>query len=70
MKLKVEGHPDLVRDSRSKAIINVNRGAMIEHAEKRQVKVSIQSLSDEINEIREDFKEIKEMLKHMVSKGQ
>ena len=70
MKLKVEGHPDLVRDSRSKAIINTNRNAMIEHAEKRQVKVSIQSLSDEINEIREDFKEIKEMLKHMVSKGQ
>lgn len=70
MKLKVQGHPDLVRDSRSKAIINTNRNAMIEHAEKRQVKVSIQSLSDEINEIREDFKEIKEMLKHMVSKGQ
>lgn len=70
MKLKVEGYPDLVRDSKSKAIINVNRNAMLDYAEKKNTKASIQSLSEELNSMKEDFKEIKEMLKHMVSKGQ
>ena len=35
MKYKVEGHPDLIRDGNSKAIINTNKSAMAEHLYKK-----------------------------------
>ena len=69
MKLKVEGYPDLVRDSKSKAIINVNRTAMADHVEKKNTKVSIQSLTEEIESIKNDFKEIKSLLQQIANRG-
>ena len=69
MKLKVEGYPDLVRDSKSRAIINTNRQALVEHLDKRNTKVSIQSLTEEMNVMKEDFQEIKELLRQIASKG-
>ena len=59
MQLKVENHPDLVRDPNSKAIINVNRNAMAEHISKQQMKENIKHLNNEITLLKEDFKEIK-----------
>ena len=69
MKLKVEGYPDLVRDPKSKAIINVNRTAMVDHVEKKNTKVSIQSLTEEIESIKNDFKEIKSLLQQIANRG-
>ena len=69
MKLKVEGYPDLVRDSKSRAIINTNRQAMIDHIDKRNTKVTIQSLTEEMNVIKEEFQEIKALLQQIASKG-
>lgn len=69
MKLKVRDYPDLVRDSQSKAIINTNRSAMIQHMEKRETKVSIQSLQEEINVIKDEFQEIKELLRQIASRN-
>ena len=69
MKLKVRDYPDLVRDSKSKAIINTNRSAMIQHMEKRETKVSIQSLQEEINVIKDEFQEIKELLRQIASRN-
>lgn len=67
--IKVEGYPDLVRDPKSRAIINTNRQAMIEHLDKRNTKVTIQSLTEEMNVIKEEFQEIKELLRQIASKG-
>jgi hypothetical protein len=67
--IKVEGYPDLVRDPKSRAIINTNRQAMIEHLDKRNTKVTIQSLTEEINVIKEEFQEIKELLRQIACKG-
>ena len=69
MKLKVRDYPDLVRDPKSKAIINTNRSAMIQHIEKRETKVSIQSLQEEINVIKDEFQEIKELLRQIASRN-
>lgn len=69
MKLKVRDYPDLVRDSQSKAIINTNRSAMVQHIEKRETKVSIQSLQEEINVIKDEFQEIKELLRQIASRN-
>lgn len=70
MEYKVEGHPDLVRDPKSKAIININRGAMMEHKYKKDMKTTVESLSDEIASIKDEFREIKALLQQIASKGQ
>lgn len=69
MQLKVENYPDLVRDSKSKAIINVNRAAMQEHMSKQQMKESIQNLNQEMASLKDDFKEIKALLREIASRG-
>ena len=67
--LKVENYPDLVRDPKSKAIINVNRNAMAEHMSKQQMKESIQNLNQEMVSLKNDFKEIKTLLQQIACKG-
>ena len=69
MQLKVENYPDLIRDSKSKAIINVNRNAMAEHMSKQQMKENIQNLNQEIVFLKDEFKEIKALLQQIASKG-
>ena len=58
MQLKVENYPDLIRDSKSKAIINVNRSAMVEHMSKQEMKENIQHINVELDTLKNDFKEI------------
>jgi hypothetical protein len=72
MKLKVEGHDSLIRDSNSKAIINVattdyqlymNRVRMRE-----QQSDQIRNTVKEINCLRKELEEIKCLLKEVVKK--
>jgi len=69
MQLKVENYPDLIRDSKSKAIINVNKAAMQEHMSKQQMKESIQNLNQEMASLKDDFKEIKALLQQIACRG-
>lgn len=68
MQLKVENYPDLIRDSKSKAIINVNRSAMVEHMSKQEMKENIQNINAELDTLKDDFKEIKALLQQLVCK--
>ena len=70
MKYKVEGHPDLIRDGNSKAIINTNKSAMAEHLYKRELKTTVQGLSEEMNTIKNEFNEIKVLLRQIAAKVQ
>ena len=70
MKLKVEGHPDLVRDSNSKAIININQSAMNEHKYKKDMRTTVQVLTDEMALIKDEFNEIKVLLRQIATKVQ
>jgi hypothetical protein len=72
MKLKVEGHDSLVRDSNSKAIINVattdyqlymNRVRMRE-----QQSDQIRNAVKEINCLKTELEEIKSLLKEVIKK--
>jgi len=72
MKLKVEGHDSLVRDSNSKAIINVattdyqlymNRVRMRE-----QQSDQIRNAVKEINCLKTELEEIKNLLKEVIKK--
>ena len=64
--LKVEGHTNLVRDSRTGAILNTNT-TEIERARKlKQVSEErqehINSLTEEVKGLKEDMNQIKELL--------
>ena len=68
----VEGHTDLVRDTTSHAIVNRNRGAY-EMAKKRaedaqRQRDEIRSATREINNIKCEMHEIKQLLTQIASK--
>jgi hypothetical protein len=57
---KVQDHPDLVKDMNSKAVLNTNYAALLEHKKK-------QKISQEIDNLKKDVSEIKDTLKLLVS---
>lgn len=68
--LKVEGHDNLVRDMSSKAVINTS---MVEYEEymarrraKEQEKELIAKQAEEINNLKSDISEIKQMLQMLI----
>ena len=71
--LQVEGHEDLVRDTKSNAIINKNKGAYLiakQRAEAAQrQRDAIRNASREINNIKCEMHEIKSMLKTLLDKN-
>ena len=66
MKLKVKGHPDLVRDSHSKAIIMQDsdrfKAYQAEKSFRENIAHSNSTTQDQINNIKEEMGEIKELL--------
>ena len=71
--LKVEGHKDLARDLNSGAIINRNRSAY-EMAKKRAAEAQkqrdeIRSATREINTLKCEMHEIKDMLKTLLGRN-
>jgi hypothetical protein len=69
-KLKVEGYDNLVRDTESTAIVNKDTDGYEMYMRKvtlrRGDKETVRGLVREVNELREDFKEIKNLLSKMV----
>ena len=68
--IEVEGHPDLVRDTTSHAIINRNVGAY-EQAKRRAASAQrqrdeIRDTTREINHLKSEMHEIKNLLKELV----
>ena len=66
MKLKVEGQPALVRDSKSKAIImqdtNSFKAYQAEKSFRENIAHSNSTTQDQINNIKEEMGEIKDLL--------
>jgi len=69
MMYKVKDHKNLVRDPSNQAVLNVDRKTLIELRDKKETKVTIQSLREEIDDIKNDFQEIKDLLRQIASKG-
>jgi len=66
--IKVKNYPNLVRDPKSKAIVNINSSAYKEHLQKNLVKQNISRMDNEINTIKQSVNDIKELLIKMVEK--
>lgn len=80
MYVKVKDHPGLVKDTKSGAILNVDRKAADEYLRQKnmlntnkKLQEEVSQLSEKIGEIdslKDDMNEIKSLLKELVNKGQ
>jgi hypothetical protein len=70
MRIQVEGHNDLVRDEKSNAIVNTNKSAYLiakKRAEEAQrQRDEIRQTTRELNSIKSEMHEIKNMLLKLV----
>ena len=70
--LKVEGHSDLVRDTNTNAVVNKNRNAYLmakrRAADAQRQRDEIRGATREINNIKCEMHEIKDMLKILLDK--
>ena len=71
-KLRVEGFSGLVRDTNSNAIVNVNRTEyqvyMSRHKNRQKQGDELRGAIKEINTLKQDFFEIKKLLKEVLKK--
>ena len=69
---KVEGHSHLLRDSKTNSIINTNMIEYQEYLNKRNVKADenqkVQTIEEEVYNIKNDISEIKSLLKELLKK--
>jgi hypothetical protein len=69
---KVEGHSYLIRDSKTNSIINTNMVEYQEYLNRRNVKASenqkVQTIEEEVYNIKNDISEIKSLLKELLKK--
>jgi transposase-like protein len=65
---KVQEHKDLVRDMESKAVLNVDQQALLEHRRKKRMMTELLTHGSRIDRIENDVSEIKQMLKQLLTK--
>jgi hypothetical protein len=72
MTLKVKGRPELERDEYSKGITNIDNDAYTKYMKgalaRKQRNSSLEENTKEINNLKEDVSEIKDMLQQLLSK--
>ena len=68
MYLKVTDEPNLVRDTKSKAILNVNNDALNKYKQERERLVQMQKVILEHEEIKKDISEIKQLILQLMDR--
>ena len=71
-EVKVEHHPELSRNEYSKGITNIDNDAYSKYMHgalaRKQRNAILESNTEEINSLKEDVSEIKDMLRQLISK--
>ena len=71
-EVKVEHHPELSRNEYSKGITNIDNDAYSKYMHgalaRKNRNATLQSNTEEINNLKEDMLEIKDMLRQLISK--
>jgi NAD(P)H-nitrite reductase large subunit len=65
--IPIEGNPSLVKDTESKAVLNVNVEAYQAYKKRREQERRTRNAINEIDEIKSDINEIKNLLKMLLS---
>ena len=72
MTQKVESHPELRRDEYSKGVTNIDNDAYSKYMHgaivRKERNTTLMSNTEEINNLKEDMSEIKDMLRQLISK--
>ena len=72
MTQKVEDHPELSRDEYSKGVTNIDNDAYTKYMQgaivRKERNTTLMSNTEEINNLKEDMSEIKDMLRQLISK--
>ena len=72
MTQKVESHPELSRDEYSKGITNIDNDAYSKYMQgataRKERNITLRNNTEEINNLKEDMSEIKDMLRQVISK--
>ena len=72
MTQKVEHYPELARDEYSKGIANVDNDAYSKYMHgaivRKERNTTLMSNTEEINNLKEDMSEIKDMLRQLINK--
>jgi ABC-type antimicrobial peptide transport system permease subunit len=68
MRLKVRNFPNLERDSKSKAIINVDTESYNEYLNKKRMNDRVLNMSEEIEDIKSSVNEIKNLLSQILQR--
>jgi len=66
--LKVKDHPDLVRDTKSKAILNTDVHSLNKYKEEREFKMKLHKIVDENQQMKSEISEIKNLLLKVLEK--
>ena len=71
-QVKVESHPELRRDEWSKGITNVDNDAFNNYMQgaltRKQRAIALEENTKEINNLKQDVSEVKDMLRQLLSK--
>ena len=71
-QVKVEHHPELTRDEYSKGISNVDHAAYSNYMQgalaRKQRAATLEENTKEINNLKQDVSEVKDMLRQLLSK--
>ena len=72
MTQKVESHPELSRDEYSKGITNIDNDAYSKYMQgataRKERNITLRNNTEDINNLKEDVSEIKDMLRQIISK--
>ena len=72
MTQKVESHPELAKDEYSKGITNIDNDAYKKYMQsamtRKERNALLETNTKEINNLKEDVSEIKDMLRQLISK--
>ena len=72
MTQKVESHPELAKDEYSKGITNIDNDAYKNYMQsaitRKERNTILESNTEEINNLKEDVSEIKDMLRQLINK--
>jgi hypothetical protein len=64
--LKVKDHPDLVRDTKSNAILNTDLDALNKYREDRNYKMKLARVVEDNETMKQEMSEIKNLLKQLL----
>ena len=67
--LNIEGRKDLVRDSKSGAVLSQNKEALQAYKQKNEDKDQIKKLQEQQNSLQHEMSEIKSMLQTLLTRG-